>query len=258
MSFISLNEKNIKEEHICCAFSDNKCTQSYEAKKTWLSSQFTEGFKFLRLDARAKVFMETVPCKKAWVPIDANDYLFMGCFWVSGKYKGQGYAKALLAEAIKRCEIECFDGIVTVVGKKKFHFMSETKWLIRQGFEVVEETKDGFVLLSLKLKEDSKESKFNKSVYENNITKNGCVVYYSNRCPYSEYHVLTSLKQTCEIRNIPLEINKIESLKQAKKSPTPATIFSLYLNGKFITTDISVCMDSLFDKIVNKIALNTK
>jgi hypothetical protein len=41
-------------------------------------------------------------------------------------------------------------------------------------------------------------------------------------------------------------------MEQAQAAPTPATIFSLFLDGKFVTTDISVCMDSRFDKIVGK------
>ncbi len=31
--------------------------------------------------------METVPSELAWVPIVATNYLYIGCFWVSGKYK---------------------------------------------------------------------------------------------------------------------------------------------------------------------------
>ncbi len=72
---------------------------------------------------------------------------------------------------------------------------------------------------------------------------------HGNRCPYSEYHVNNSLIETVKKRKLPLKIIKLETLKQAKYSPSPATIFSLFYNGKFITTDISVCMDKRFDKI---------
>jgi hypothetical protein len=41
-------------------------------------------------------------------------------------------------------------------------------------------------------------------------------------------------------------------MEQAQCCPSPATIFSLFIDGKFVTTDISVCMDSRFDKIVGK------
>ena len=83
------------------------------------------------------------------------------------------------------------------------------------------------------------------------------MVYYSNRCPFSEYHVNTSLKETAEKRNLPLKIIKLDTLEKAQYAPTPATIFSLFLNGKFVTTDISVCMESRFDKIVKLNDLTT-
>ena len=33
-----INNENIEKEHICCAFSDKKCKDSYELKKTWLKN----------------------------------------------------------------------------------------------------------------------------------------------------------------------------------------------------------------------------
>jgi hypothetical protein len=33
MELIKLNEHNIATEHICCAFSDKKCKEGYQAKK---------------------------------------------------------------------------------------------------------------------------------------------------------------------------------------------------------------------------------
>ena len=51
-------------------------------------------------------------------------------------------------------------------------------------------------------------------------------------------------------RNLPLTIIKLETMEQAQAAPTPATIFSLFYEGKFVTTDISACMDSRFDKAI--------
>ncbi|MDR0306286.1 MAG: YoaP domain-containing protein [Chitinispirillales bacterium] len=47
-----------------------------------------------------------------------------------------------------------------------------------------------------------------------------------------------------------LKLVKLETMEQAQSSPTPATIFSLFYNGKFVTTDISSCLNSRFDKTV--------
>ncbi len=250
---ITLNKSNIDGEHICCAFSDKKCNDSYELKKDWLKKEFDNGYVFRRVDARAKVFIEYGPAEYGWVPVDAPNYLLVNCFWVSGKYKGQGYGKELLRLAIEDAKSQGKDGLVTVVGTKKFHFMSDTKWLLRQGFEACEKLSSGFSLLVKKVNPQAKDPKFRDTVKSGECEeKNGLVVYYSNRCPYSEYHVNTSLTETAEKRKLPLKVVKLETMEQAQSSPTPATVFSLFYNGKFITTDLSACMDSRFDKVVEK------
>ena len=44
----------------------------------------------------------------------------------------------------------------------------------------------------------------------------------------------------------------LDTIELAQSVPTSATIFSLFYDGKFVTTDLSVCMDSRFDKVVEK------
>ena len=250
-NFITLTKENIGKEHICCAFSDKKCAESYEAKKAWLKREFDNGYVFRRLDERAKVFIEYVPAEKAWIPVDAPNHLMINCFWVSGQYKGKGYAKALLQTAIDDAKAQGKDGLVTVVGTVKLPFMSETKWLLRQGFETVEKLPYGFSLLAMKLNPKANNPSFKPSVQSGECAeKNGIAVYYTNRCPFTEYYVKVELTQTAENRKLPLTLIKLETMEQAQSAPTPATIFSLFYNGKFVTTDISACMDSRFDKTV--------
>ena len=250
---ITLNSSNISKEHICCAFSDKKCKDSYEAKKDWLKKEFDNGYVFRRIDARAKVFIEYGPAEKGWTPIIAPNFLLINCFWVSGKYKKKGYGKELIRKTINDAISQGKDGLVTVVGTKKFHFMSDTKWLLKQGFEEIEKLSYGFSLLVKRINPKSENPRFSESVKSGVCThKDGIIAYYSNRCPFSEFHARNSLVETAEKRKLPLKIIKIETMEQAQSAPSPATIFSLFLNGKFITTDISVCMDSRFDKVVEK------
>jgi ribosomal protein S18 acetylase RimI-like enzyme len=250
---IELNPENIANEHICCAFSDKKCADSYQAKKDWLTREFNNGYIFRRIDARAKVFVEYGPAENAWIPIAAPNYLNINCFWVSGKYKKNGYGKELIRTVMEDAQKQGKDGLVTVVGTKKFHFMSDTKWLLRQGFEEVEQISSGFSLLAKKLNPQASNPVFKESVRSGTCPEDkGIVVYYSNRCPYAEFHARESMVETAKNRNIPLKIIKLESMEQAQNAPSPATIFSLFLDGKFITTDLSVCMDSRYDKVMAK------
>lgn len=250
---ITLDKSNIDSEHICCAISDKKCRDGYELKKEWLRKEFDNGYVFRRIDARAKVFIEYGPAEKGWIPVDAPNYLLISCFWVSGQYKGKGYGKELLRLALEDAKAQGKDGLVTVAGTGKLPFMSDTKWLLRQGFEICEKTSSGFALLVKKLSSNASNPRFKDAVRSGRCEdSDGLVAYYSNRCPFTEYHVRTSLVEAAEKRKLPLKIVKFEGMEQAQAAPTPATIFSLFYNGEFVTTDLSVCMDSRFDKIIGK------
>lgn len=251
-NYITLTKENIGKEHICCGFSDKKCKESYELKKAWLKKEFDNGYVFRRLDERAKVFIEYVPAEKAWIPVDAPGYLMIGCFWVAGQYKGQGHAKALLQSVIDDAKAHDKNGIVTVVGTKKFHFMSDTKWLLQHGFETVEKLSDGFSLLAMKLAPDAPTPAFKQCVKTGECPeKTDLVVYYTNRCPFTEYYVNNSLVQLAEKYKIPFKAIKLETAEQAQSAPTPATIFSVFYKGKFVTTDVSICTEAKFVKLIN-------
>jgi len=252
-SFIQLTPENIQEEHICCAISDKKCTEGYKAKKEWLRQSFENGYVFRRLDERAKVFIEYGPAEKGWAPITAPGYLLVNCFWVSGKYKGKGHGKQLLEFAVDDVLAQNKNGLVAIAGAKKFHFMHDAKWLQKQGFEICDKTQDGFVLLVKKINTDADNPVFKTAARDNSgVPSKGIAVYWSNRCPFTQYHVETSLKETAEKRNIPYQAIKLETFEQAQNAPSPATIFSMFYNGRFVTTDVSICMDSRFDKLMEK------
>ena len=248
---IQLDKSNIDTEHICCAFSDKKCSEGYDLKRDWLKKEFENGYVFRRIDARAKVFIEYGPAAKGWIPVDAPDYLLVNCLWVSGQYKGHGYGKELLRLAVEDAKSQGKDGLVTVVGTSKFHFMSDTKWLLKQGFDTCEKLSSGFSLLVKKINTEASDPKFKDTVKSGACEdNNGLVVYYSNRCTFTEYHVTTSLTETAGKRNLPLKVIKLDTMEKSQSAPTPATIFSLFYKGKFVTTDLSACMDSRFDKVV--------
>lgn len=70
---------------------------------------------------------------------------------------------------------------------------------------------------------------------------------------FAEFHAKESLIETAQNRGLKLKVIKLNTMEEAQNSPSPATIFSLFLDGKFMTTDISVCMDSRFDKVIDKL-----
>lgn len=250
--FITLCENNISDEHICCAFSDKKCAEGYRQKKEWLTKEFENGFVFRRLNERAKVFIEYVPAEYGWAPVEAPNYLLINCFWVSGQYKGKGYGKSLLESCIDDASNKGKDGLVIIAGAKKLHYMCDTKWLLQQGFEECQKLPYGISLFVKKINTEVKSPTFKDWVMKGECdNKDGLTVYYSNRCPFTEFYVQNILPETASKRNIPLHIIKLETTEQAQSAPTPATIFSIFYNGEFVSNDISLCLDNRFDKIVH-------
>jgi Sortase and related acyltransferases len=255
MPLVTLTPETLPNEHICCAISDKKCVEGYAAKKQWLAQEYERGYRFTRLDERGKVFLEYGPGAECWQPVLAPEWMVMGCFWVSGKFRQQGYGKALLMAGLEDARQQGLAGMVAVVGKKKMHFQSDGKWLLKQGFREVDELENGFSLLALKVGGGRTVAapRFADSVRAGlSADTKGITVFYSNRCPFTEFHIHNSLMQTCGKRGLTPRIVKLDSLEKARAAPTPATIFSLFVDDRFVTTDLSVCMDSRFDKILEK------
>lgn len=237
MDIINLTTKNIDTEHIGCAISDKKCQQGYIQKKEWLKERINQGYVFKKYDVRHKVFIEYCPAEIGWLPITAPNYMVINCFWVSGKYTGHGYGKKLLEECIQDSKDK--DGIVLLASDKKRPYLSDKNFFLKQGFEVCDFAPPYFELLVYKKNQNAVSPTFNKPA-KNNICTNqrGLTVYYSNQCPYTEYYTNTVLRELADKANIPLNIIKITTREEALTSPSPFTIYSVFLNGKFITHDI--------------------
>lgn len=64
MNFIALTKDNIENEHICCAFSDKKSAEGYNAKKQWLENQIENGYVFMKLNEEALRYLWNTPLLK--------------------------------------------------------------------------------------------------------------------------------------------------------------------------------------------------
>ena len=107
MNYIRITKENIDKEHICCAMSGKQSV----AKKEWLRQRFDDGLVFYRSEERGKCFIEYIPAENAWVPIEADGYLYIDCLWVSGSMKGHGYSNDLLEACIRDAKAQGKKGI---------------------------------------------------------------------------------------------------------------------------------------------------
>lgn len=145
---VELSLDNIEKEHICCAISDKKGENRVKSKKDWLKDRIKEGLVFAKLDVRGKVFIEYIPAEHAWAPIEADGYMYINCFWVSGKYKGKGNADKLINYCIEDAKRKNKKGLVVLSSETKKPFLSDPKYLKYKGFKVADKAKPYYELLS--------------------------------------------------------------------------------------------------------------
>lgn len=237
MDIICVNEKNIEKEHICCAISDKKGDTCVASKKAWMSDRFKDGLTFRRLDARGKVFIEYIPAEYAWYPICAEGYMHIDCFWVSGKYKGQGYANQLLDHCISDARKQGKAGVTVLSSNKKMAFLSDPKYLKYRGFQLADTAAPYYELLYLPFEQEAPVPGFKDCAKEGKIPDSGLVLYYSNQCPHTDKYAPV-LQDTAKARGVALEVRKLETTEAAQNAPCPFTTYSLFYNGEFVTNEI--------------------
>jgi ribosomal protein S18 acetylase RimI-like enzyme len=227
---------NIENEHICCAITEKKVENCVALKKAWLKDRMEEGLVFLKMDVRGKVFIEYLPAEVAHVPVVAPDYMYINCFWVSGKYKGQGHASQLLEACIQDTKEKGKKGLVILSSKKKMPFLSDPKFLKYKGFKVCDTAYNQYELLYLPF-EEAVVPKFRGSVRQGEADKEGIVLYYSNQCPHAEKYACL-IESIARDKQVPFKRIKLEDRSQAQASPAPFTTYSIFVRGDFVTNEI--------------------
>lgn len=237
VDFIKVDNSNIEKEHICCAIVDKKGETCVSSKKAWLKERFDDGLVFLKADVRGKVFIEYIPGEKAWCPIEADNYMFINCFWVSGQYKGNGIANLLLDQCVTDAKNKGKTGLVVLSSGKKMPFLSDPKYLKYKGFQVADKAKPYYELLYLPFKESAEKPRFKACAKNAATTEKGMVLYYSNQCPFTDKYA-PIIKELAEQRGETLKLIRIITTEQAQNVPAPFTTYSFFCDGQLITHEI--------------------
>jgi ribosomal protein S18 acetylase RimI-like enzyme len=235
LKIVTLSEDNIEAEHICCAIADSKHATGVANKKELLKNRFAEGFTFKRFDVRGKAFIEYVPAENAWAPIRAPGYTFIHCFWVSGRFKGKGLGKRLLAECLADSKDK--NGIAVITASKVMPFLTDKRFFLRHDFQVCDTAPPYFELLVRKNRKAPSPT-FAKSAKRGSYgQKTGLTFVYSHMCPFTPFWV-DEMQAVAKRLKIPSRTVRIETKKQAQNSPSPFTIFSVFYDGEFLTHKI--------------------
>lgn len=237
MELVTLTEENLAKEHICCAFADKKTATGVERKKAWLKSRFQDGLVFRKGDVRGKVFIEYLPAENAWIPIDAEGYMFINCFWVAGSFQKQGWGRALLDACLQDSAGK--KGVVIVSSGKKKPFLSDKAYLAKKGFEVADTAPPYFELLVKRLQPGAQLPKFREQVKVPSCEiSQGLTVFYTDQCPFTDHYVHKELACISEEFNVPIRRILLDNKEQAQGAPTVFTTYSVFYNGRFLTHEI--------------------
>ena len=259
MEYIRVTKENLEKEHICCAITNNKDVQ-VSSKKAWLSDRFEEGLVFLKSVERGKCFIEYIPAEYAWVPIEAEGYMYIDCLWVSGSLKGHGYSTDLLQACIEDSKEKGKKGLCILSAAKKRPFLSDPKFLTYKGFKVADEADNGVRLMYLQFDEDDKIGSeasdnidthlphFKECAKHPHIDEQGYVLYYTNQCPFNAKYV-PILEETAKSNGIAFKAVKLGSREAAQNAPTPITNYALFHDGEYVTNE--QMNDKKFLKLVN-------
>lgn len=232
--FKNITLGNLNDEHLCCAIADKKHQCGVDTKKVWLKDRIAEGHVFRKLDAKGKVFIEYAPLETAWVPVEGNNYIYIYCLWVSGSFKGKGYAKSLLEYCIDDAKSQGKSGVCILSSKKKQPFLSEKKFMQKYGFQVVDSIGD-YELLALSF--NGTKPAFTDHAKRQSCDGNKLTIYYGVQCPYIP-NCIEQIKSFCHENHIPLELIRVDSLEKAKAVPCVFNNWAVFYNGKFETVHL--------------------
>lgn len=236
MEYIKITSENLEKEHICCAISNNKDIQ-VASKKAWLAERLKEGLVFLKSAERGKCFIEYIPAENVWCPIEADGYMHINCFWVSGSFKGHGYANDLLNVCIADAKAQGKHGITVISSPKKMPFLSDPKHLAYKGFKVADNAEPFFTLLYLPFDNNAPVPKFKENARKPHIDKQGFVVYYSHGCPFPAKYV-PIVEKLAKDKGIPFESVLIDSKEKAQNAPCAWTNYAVFYNGEYVSNEI--------------------
>ena len=233
MEYIKVTMDNIDQQHICFAISNNNDIQ-VASKKNWLKQRFDDGLVFLKSVDRGKCFIEYIPSENAFIPIEADGYMYINCLWVAGSFKGHGYSNDLLNYCIQDSKNKGKKGLCILSSERKRPFLADPKYLKYKGFILADETDYHIHLYYLPFDKNSLPVKFKNCCKHPDISDMVYVLYYSHQCPFNAKYV-PIITEIANERNIPFKAILIDDKIQAQNAPTAITTYSLFYNGEFLT-----------------------
>jgi len=229
---ITVNEDNVSQYPPTCFL--NPKNVGYWIKAEWLKERFSEGLKikllYLENDKKYHGFIEYVPGEYAWRAVEAKEYLFIHCIWVSpNKFKNKGYGSLLVEECVKDAEKQGKAGVAVIASDGPF--MANKGLFLKNGFSEVQ--KSGVFTLLAKQLRKAAEPKFKDC--ENQLSNyEGLNIVYSNQCPWVA-RFMSELAEIIKEKGLKINVIELKTAEQAQAAPSIYAVFNLVNNGKILS-----------------------
>ena len=231
MKIIEVTPENAVKETFFCIKDPKR--QGFKDKLNWFKKRHKEGMKIkiLKTDDDKRIgYIEYVPAKYAWRPIDADNYMFIHCTYIySKKERNKGYGSLLIEDAEKEARAKGLDGLCVMTSTGGW--MANKTLFEKNGFIQIE-VKDRFELLAKTWNKNSKKPQ----LYDWHSQQKKCKGWhlsYSDQCPWNEKSATAILNVAMDY-GIDLEVSKINTVKQAKMAPSGFGVFNLLRDGRLV------------------------
>jgi N-acetylglutamate synthase-like GNAT family acetyltransferase len=228
---IDVNEENISQYPPTCFLNPENV--GYQIKAKWLKQRFPEGLKIKALyfenDKKCHGFIEYVQGEYAWRAVEAKDYLFIHCIWVSpNKIKNKGYGSLLVDECVKDAEKQGKAGVAVIASEGPF--MANKALFLKNGFREVQ--KSGVFTLLAKQLRNAADPKF-KDCESKLSGYEGLQITYSNQCPWVA-RFISELAETIKGKGLKIDVVELKTAEQAQEAPSIYAVFNLVNDGKLL------------------------
>lgn len=233
LEFVDITTESLANEQLCCIIR-KKPHVGVEAKRTWLAERLKEGHVFRKVTGENCAFIEYAPLETAWAPIIGENYLYLYCLWVTGDAKGKGYGKALLESCLADARQKGKSGVCMLGAEKQKAWLSDQSFAKKYGFEVVDITENGYMLLALSF--DGTLPQFTPGAKKERIGAQELTVYYDAQCPFIPQRV-GQLRSYCAEKNIPASFIEVDTMQKAKEMPCVFNDWAVFYKGRFVTVN---------------------
>lgn len=189
--------------------------EGVDRKKAFLSCGFEHGLVFRKYDLRGKVFIEYAPAEAAWRPVIAPDYLVIHCLWVSGRYQGRQLGRELREYCVD--DVGERHGVVAVSGRRPY--LTDTRFYLHQGFDLVDRTDTGFDLVCYRSNADAPtpRPRFADRAKAGTVTEDEGVHFeYVYQCPFVP-GCTRHMSAVARELGLPVTIRRVGSNRRARE-----------------------------------------